>query len=150
MIARLRSLGGRNAWLALAAFVTVGGVIDAAFSPHPAVGVPAALIAGIAVGLSWWSPIGGLALQAAVICAQAPLDNPLYETMLPIYALAATAGMAAARLELRQFVLALPIAAVSIAALLGPSTEEPLGDTIFAVGFLVGLPSLVGRTFRSR
>src|SRR4051794_28045699 len=150
MIARLRNHPGRNAWLALSAFIAVGGVIDAAISPHPALGVPTTIAVSAAVALSWWSPIGGLVLQAVVVCAQAPFHDPLYDIALPIYALAATMGMAAARLELRQFLLSLPIAALSIAALLAPSSDSPVGDVVFAAAFLVGLPSLVGRTFRSR
>ena len=58
--------------------------------------------------------------------------------------------MAVALVELRAFLLSLPIAAVTIAALLVPSSNAPVGDTVFATAFLVGLPSLVGRTFRSR
>src|SRR3954454_11516563 len=98
MIARLRTHPGRNAWLALSAFIAVGGVIDAAISPHPALGVPTTIAVSAAVALSWWSPIGGVGLQAVCVADQPRSHAPPHDTALPIYALAATMGMAAARL----------------------------------------------------
>jgi signal transduction histidine kinase len=152
MLARFRADGGRTAWIAISAFIGVGGVIEASLTQavDPALGVPAAVGMGAAVALGWWRPLGGLLLILAVVSAQAPFGNPLYDLTLPTYCLAAAMGIAAARLETRRFVWALAIAAASIAALLIPSSTTAVGDSIFAVGFLVGLPSLVGRTFRSR
>src|SRR4051812_38853708 len=152
MLARLRTRGGRDAWLALAAFVAAGGVVDAILSKGINHGLGTAASIGMAatVALSWWRPIGGMVLLLAVVAIQAPFGDPLYDVALPIYSLAGTMGMAAARLERKPFLLCLPIAAASIAALLIPKTNAVVGDPIFAALFLVGLPSLVGRPFRSR
>ena len=136
--------------MVLAAGALVGGVVDAALSPHPAVGIPAAVAMAAAIAIAWWSPMAGVATQLVVVGAQAPLDNPLNEIAVSLYGLAATMGIAAARYETRRFLLCLPIAAAAIAALLVPSTNAPVGDAVFATLFLVGLPSLVGRAYRSR
>src|SRR4051794_5500013 len=112
MIARLRTRGGRDAWMALSALVAVVGVIDAILSKgiNHGLGTFAAIGMAAAVALSWSRPIPGLILQLSVVAVQAPFGDPLYDIALPIYSLAGTMGMAAARLERKQFLLCLPIA----------------------------------------
>ncbi|MFL5846810.1 MAG: sensor histidine kinase [Solirubrobacteraceae bacterium] len=139
-------------WMVLSAALMVGGGLEAVFTDglDRRLAVPVALIMGAAVALAWRLPVWAAALQLAVTLGQIPFDAPLFDLSIPIYTMAAVIGMGAAREGGRTFVLIVMLGAGTIAGVLAPKTTDPIGDPLFAALFLVGLPTLAGRTFRSR
>lgn len=150
--ASLRTRGPFAAWMTLSAALGLGGVLETLLShgDHKLVGVLATAGMGVAVALAWRRPLLAAALQLAVTLAQLPFDDPLYDVAIAIYALGAVIGMGAARTDGRRFVLVFLLGALTTAGVLAPKTEDPVTDPIVAALFLGGLPTLVGRMFRSR
>src|SRR5947208_5727598 len=87
------------AWLALSGLALAGGIVEAFISNDidPAKGVPIAIGMAAGMALAWWSPLGGAAVQLAVVLVQIPFGHQIYDMAIPIYAIAGTTGMVTAR-----------------------------------------------------
>jgi signal transduction histidine kinase len=139
-------------WLAIAGLATVGGVLEASLSSDltPGTAVPIAIGMGVAVAVAWWYPLAGVALQLAVTVVQIPFGHQIYNLAIPLYAIAGTVGMLAAREHGRRFAFGMTLAVLMLAAVLIPDAKSALGDSLFGGLFVVGLPALAGRMYRSR
>lgn len=142
----------RALWMGLAGALGAGGVLEGAVGGHveAAVAVPVAVLMAASVALAWWHPLPAIGVQVAVVGGQAPLDNPLFDMGFPLYALGAAVGMLAARENGPRLAVGIVLSLVAIGLVLVPEEPAWIANTLFAVGFLLLLPALVGRAFRSR
>lgn len=152
----MRGYGGRQmtsfrVWMGLAVTMLAIGVTDGILTDaERAVAIPAAVALAGCVALAWWRPLLAAGAVLIVCCVQAPLGDPVYDLTTPVYPMAAVIGMNAGRADGRRLVVAIALGALAVEVVIVAAGLETLADSIFAALFIVGLPVLVGRMFRSR